>query len=48
MSKTTPGVKIPALDFNVIRLETTESYYEIKVRLKINGRIFSGILEMNE
>ena len=48
MSKITPGVRIPVLDFGIIRLETTDNDYEIKVRLKINGRYFTGTLERNE
>lgn len=42
------GVRIPVLDFGIIRLETTDNEYEIKVRLKINGRYFTGTLERNE
>jgi len=42
------GVRIPVLDFGIIRLETTDNDYEIRVRLKVNGRYFTGILERNE
>jgi|TARA_A100001201_G_scaffold41521_1_gene42549 hypothetical protein len=42
------GVRIPALDFGIIRLETTDNDYEIKVRLKINGRYYTGVLERSE
>lgn len=44
MTKITPGARIPVLDFGIIRLETTDNDYEIKVRLKINGRYFTGTL----
>lgn len=42
------GVKVPALNFAIINMETTENSYEVKVRVKINGRYFTGILEMSE
>tara|TARA_R100000995_G_scaffold68831_1_gene37446 strand:- start:1647 stop:1793 length:147 start_codon:yes stop_codon:yes gene_type:complete len=48
MSKILPGARIPVLDFGIIRLETTDKNYEVKVRLKINGRYFTGILEQSE
>ena len=44
----TSGERIPVLDFGIIKLQTTDKDYEVNVRLKINGRYFTGILEMSE
>lgn len=44
----TPSVRVPILDFGIIKMETTEHDYEVKVRLKINGRYYSGVLERSE
>ena len=41
---------IPILDFKVIRAETIDDMMEtnLRIRVKINGKYYTGVLEMSE
>lgn len=42
------SVKIPILDFKLIRAERINDAVDIKIRIKLNGKYFTGVLEMSE